>query len=667
MESVFESQPLWEPSEAVKQQANVTQYMRWLQEKKGLHFQTREALWEWSANEIEAFWGSLWEYFSLQASTPYTTILHQRVMPGAQWFPGARLNYAEHAFRNATEAHPALLFRSERHELVSVSWAELAQKVGAIAQALRDLGVKPGDRVVGYMPNIPETAMAFLACASIGAVWSSCSPDFGTNSVIDRFKQIEPKVLFAIDGYQYGGKRFDRRSIVAELQESLPSVEHTVLYSYLFGEQGTQPAALSNTLSWQELAAKPAPLRFEQVPFDHPLWILYSSGTTGLPKPIVHGHGGILLEHLKCLTLDKDIKPGDRLFWFSTTGWMMWNLLLGGLLVGATVLLYDGSPAYPDMETLWQFAADTQMTTFGTSAAYISSCMKSGIEPGQTYDLRHLRTVGSTGSPLTPEGFRWIYEHVKSDLWLASVSGGTDVCSAFVGCSPLLPVYAGELQCRMLGAKIEAFDEAGNALIDEVGELVITNPLPSMPLYFWNDPNYERYRESYFSLYPDVWRHGDWIKITPSGGAIIYGRSDSTINRQGIRMGSSEIYRVVESLPEVLDSLIIGVEMPGGHYYMPLFVVLREGVELDESLKARIKTQLRSAVSPHHVPDEIQQIPEVPRTLSGKKLEVPIKKLFMGIPVEKAASVDALSNPQALTYFVDFAQTVVARREDTVV
>lgn len=667
MERVFESQPLWEPSEAVKQQANVTHYMRWLQEKKGLHFQTREALWEWSANEIEAFWGSLWEYFSLQASTPYTTILHQRVMPGAQWFPGARLNYAEHAFRNATEARPALLFRSERRELVSVSWVELAQKVGAIAQALRDLGVKPGDRVVGYMPNIPETAMAFLACASIGAIWSSCSPDFGTNSVIDRFKQIEPKVLFAIDGYQYGGKRFDRRPIVAELQESLPSVEHTVLYSYLFGEQGTRPAALSNTLSWQELVAKPAPLQFEQVPFDHPLWILYSSGTTGLPKPIVHGHGGILLEHLKCLTLDKDIKPGDRLFWFSTTGWMMWNLLLGGLLVGATVLLYDGSPAYPDMGTLWQFAADTQMTTFGTSAAYISSCMKSGIEPGQTYDLRHLRTVGSTGSPLTPEGFRWVYEHVKSDLWLASVSGGTDVCSAFVGCSPLLPVYAGELQCRMLGAKIEAFDEAGNALIDEVGELVITNPLPSMPLYFWNDPNYERYRESYFSLYPDVWRHGDWIKITPSGGAIIYGRSDSTINRQGIRMGSSEIYRVVESLPEVLDSLIIGVEMPGGRYYMPLFVVLREGVELDESLKARIKTQLRSAVSPHHVPDEIQQIPEVPRTLSGKKLEVPIKKLFMGIPVEKAASVDALSNPQALTYFVDFGQTVVARREDTVV
>ena len=653
-----DDRPLWEPSEDAKKQANVTRYMQWLERERGLHFRTRDELWHWTVDRLEDFWDSIWDYFHIQASKPYSAVLAERKMPGAIWFSGAELNYAEHVFRNATSDRPALLFRSERHGLVEVSWSELYQKVGAVAKALRKLGVQRGDRVVAYMPNIPATLIAFLASASIGAIWSSCSPDFGTSSVIDRFKQIEPKILFAVDGYQYGGKTFDRRAIVAELQQALPTLQKTVLIPYLFNEFA--PGDLTNIASWDDLLVESAEIVFEQVPFDHPLWVLYSSGTTGLPKAIVQGHGGILLEHLKTLALDKDLKPGDKFFWFTTTGWMMWNLLIGGLLVETTVLLYDGNPAYPDIGTLWKFAQDTGMTFFGTSAGFITSCMKAGIEPGKLYDLSTLRGLGSTGSPLPPEGFQWIYEHVKRDLWLASVSGGTDVCSAFVGGSILLPVYAGELQCRMLGAKVEAFDEQGHPLIDEVGELVISEPMPSMPLFFWNDPGDTRYLESYFAMYPGIWRHGDWIRITPEGSAVIYGRSDSTINRMGIRMGSSEIYRVVEGFPEVLDSLIVGVELPHGKYYMPLFVVLREGVMLDDALRTRIKEALRKEISPHHVPDEILPLAEVPRTLSGKKLEVPVKKILMGIPVEKAVSIDALSNPRSILYFTEVAEKVNA-------
>lgn len=651
--------PLWEPSEEIKQTANVTQYMQWLAREKNLHVQTREELWHWSVEHLEDFWASLWEYFQIQAS--YTTVLQDHTMPGAVWFSGAQLNYAQYVFRNANNERPALLFRSERHPLITVSWEELSQKVASVAKALRDLGIERGDRVVAYMPNIPETVIAFLACASLGAIWSSCSPDFGTSSVIDRFKQIEPKALFAVDGYQYNGKAFDRRTIVAELQQALPTLQQTILVPYLHTEFSTE--SLSHTVSWQDMLQHRTELTFEQVPFDHPLWVLYSSGTTGLPKAIVQGQGGILLEHLKNLFLDMNLKPQDRFFWFTTTGWMMWNLLIGGLLGGTTVLLYDGSPAYPDLNVLWRFAEDTGMTFFGTSAGYIASCMKADIDPKQHYNLSQLHGLGSTGSPLPPEGFFWIYEHVKQNLWLASISGGTDVCSAFVTGSVLLPVYAGELQCRALGASVAAFDELGQELIDEVGELVLTEPMPSMPLFFWNDPGNVRYIESYFSLYPDIWRHGDWIKITPRGSAIIYGRSDSTINRMGIRMGSSEIYRVVEGLPEVLDSLIVGVELPHGKYYLPLFVVLREGVVLDETLINTMKSQLRTRISPHHVPDEILVIAEVPRTLSGKKMEVPVKKLLMGIPVEKAISLDAMSNPQAIEYFVAVAQRVQALQE----
>jgi acetoacetyl-CoA synthetase len=472
--------------------------------------------------------------------------------------------------------------------------------------------------------------------------------------VIERYQQKEPKVLFAVDGYRYHGKAIDRRSTISELQQSLPTLQKTVLVSYLFPDLSAE--GYKRAMLWRDMQPATSELTFEQLPFDHPLWVLYSSGTTGLPKAIVQGHGGILLEHIKNLYLGLDLKADDRFFWFTTTGWMMWNLLLGGLLVGTTILLYDGSPSYPDMNALWEYAEKSGMTFFGTSAGFILACMKAGIEPGKTYGLSRLRGLGSTGSPLPPEGFQWIYDQIKRDIWLASVSGGTDVCSAFLGGSILYPVLAGELQCRSLGAKVESFDENGKPLIDEMGELVITEPMPSMPLFFWNDQQNKRYRESYFDVYPGVWRHGDWVKITARGSAVIYGRSDSTINRKGIRMGSSEIYRVVEDIPQIIDSLVVGVERPGGDYYMPLFVVLSPGVELDDTLKATIRNKIRSSLSPHHVPDEVIAITEVPRTLNGKKLEVPIKKLFMGAPLEKAISVDSMSNPQAMDYFIEFAR-----------
>ena len=651
---ISEGTLLWEPSEEMKRQANITHYKQWLESEKGLHFDDPEKLWEWSVSSLEDFWASLWEYFHIKASKPYSAVLTERKMPGAQWFPGAELNYAEHVFRNATSSRPALLFQSESQPLIEISWDELYHNVCTVAQALRAMGVQRGDRVVSYMPNIPESAIAFLASASLGAIWSSCSPDFGTRSVIDRFQQIEPKVLFAVDGYHYHGKAIDRRSTISELQQSLPTLQQTVLVSYLFPDSSAE--GYKHAMLWREMQPATSELTFDQVPFDHPLWVLYSSGTTGLPKAIVQGHGGILLEHIKNLYLGLDLKADDRFFWFTTTGWMMWNLLLGGLLVGTTILLYDGSPSYPDMNALWEYAEKSGMTFFGTSAGFILACMKAGVEAGKTYDLSRLRGLGSTGSPLPPEGFQWIYDQIKRDIWLASVSGGTDVCSAFLGGSILYPVRAGELQCRSLGAKVESFDENGKPLIDEMGELVITEPMPSMPLFFWNDQQNKRYRESYFDVYPGVWRHGDWVKITARGSAVIYGRSDSTINRKGIRMGSSEIYRVVEDIPQIVDSLVVGVERPGGDYYMPLFVVLSPGVELDDTLKATIRNKIRSSLSPHHVPDEVIAITEVPRTLNGKKLEVPIKKLFMGAPLEKAISVDSMSNPHAMDYFIEFAR-----------
>ncbi|GAB4435459.1 MAG: acetoacetate--CoA ligase [Chloroflexi bacterium OHK40] len=645
---------LWTPPAELQARSNLRAYMEWLAATRGLQFHDYDALWRWSVEELEAFWASLWDYFAIRSATPYTAVLADRSMPGARWFEGATLNYAEHVFRNASAEHPAAIFQSERHPLTTISWAELEAQVARVAATLRGLGVGPGDRVVGYIPNIPQALVAFLAAASLGAIWSSCSPDFGSPSVIDRFAQIEPRVLVAIDGYQYGDKPFDRRGAVAEIQAALPTLQATIFVPYL--DPAATPEGLSGTvLRWDDLPPAPAPLRFEPVPFAHPLWVLYSSGTTGLPKPIVHSQGGILIQHLKELSLHLNLKPGDRFFWFTTTGWMMWNLLVSGLLVGATVLLYDGSPAYPDLGALWRFAEQSGTTFFGTSAGYITALMKSDVEPGAQYDLSRLVGLGSTGSPLPPEGFEWVYAHVKPDIWLASVSGGTDVCGCFVGGCPLLPVYSGEIQCRALGVDARAYDTDGNSVTGVMGELVITQPMPSMPIYFWNDPDGRRYRESYFELYPGIWRHGDWVVINERGGVVIYGRSDSTINRQGIRMGSSEIYRVVESLPEVLDSLVLDLEGLGGASYMPLFVVLREGVELDTALQQRIKAAIRNALSPRHVPDEIFAVPDVPRTLSGKKLEVPVKKILAGVPVERAANPDSLRNPELLPFYVDLA------------
>jgi acetoacetyl-CoA synthetase len=631
--------PIWRPTHEAVEGSELTRYQRWLGEMHGRAFADYAALWEWSTTDLEGFWGSLWEYFEISASVPYEGVLGRRAMPGAEWFPAAQLSYAEHIFRGKRDEEIAIVHASETRPLAELSWRELRDLTAQIAAGLRARGVTRGDRVVAYMPNIPETTAAFLACASIGAVWSSCSPDFGVRSVIDRFAQIEPKVLLAVDGYTYGGKEIDRTADIGALQAAMPSLEHTFVLPYL-GREG----------SWDDLLA-PGELTFEQLPFDHPLWVLYSSGTTGLPKAIVHGQGGILLEHLKKLHLHMDAKAGDRLFWFTTTGWMMWNLLVGGLLTDAAIVLYDGNPGYPDLDRLWELAADAGITSFGTSAAYISACMKAEIEPRAGRDLSRLRSVGSTGSPLSPDGFRWVYDTL-GDVWLFSTSGGTDVCSAFVGGVPNLPVYEGELQARALGAKVESFDEDGNAHLGRVGELVLTEPLPSMPLYLWGDADGSRYHESYFAMYPGVWRHGDWIEITERGTAIIYGRSDSTINRGGVRMGTSELYSTALALPEIVDALAVDLPREGTPGWLALYVVLREGAQLDDALTGRIKARIREDCSPRHVPDEITAVPAVPRTLSGKLLEVPVKRILMGAEPATVASRDSLANPEALDWFV---------------
>jgi acetoacetyl-CoA synthetase len=636
----------------------MTRYLRWLGSERDLRLAGYPELWEWSVGDLDAFWSSIWDFFSVEASRAPTAVLADRSMPGAGWFPGAELNYAEHLFRGREDSALAVLHASELRDLDELTWGELRARTASVAAGLRALGVGRGDRVVAYMPNIPETLIAFLACASLGAIWSSCSPDFGAGSVVDRFAQIEPKVLFAVDGYRYNGRDFDRLDVVAGLERAMPTLEHTVVVPYLDGDPDLGGLRHATTLEAVQSTAPEAALEFEQVPFDHPLWVLYSSGTTGLPKAIVHGHGGILLEHLKKMNLHVALQEGDRLFWFTTTGWMMWNFLVGGLLTDAAVVLYDGSPGHPDMGVLWDLAERTGMTCFGTSASYISACMKAGLEPGDGRDLSRLRAVGSTGSPLSPEGFEWVYEHVGRDTWLFSTSGGTDVCTAFVGGVPLLPVHRGELQARALGAKVEAFDEEGRPLIGEVGELVLTEPMPSMPLFLWGDDDGTRYRESYFEQYPGVWRHGDWIEITPRGTAVIYGRSDSTINRQGVRMGTSELYRAIDAIPEVIDALVVDLPRPGTEGWMPLFVVLAEGTELDERLESDIRRRIREQCSPRHVPDAIYRIAEVPRTLSGKVLEVPVKRILMGSPPERAASRDSLANPGSLDYFVELAGTL---------
>ena len=659
MASIPEGSLLWQPSPERLKRARLTAYLAWLEKNRGLKFADYAALWQWSVDEVEAFWASLWDYYAIKASQPYKQVLKARSMPRTVWFEGAHLNYAEHALRHAAGARPAIIFESELKPRTEVSWDDLKRQVAALANTLKKLGVKPGDRVVAYMPNIPQTVVALLAVASIGAIWSSASPDMGHVSVIDRFRQIEPKVMLAVDGYRYGGRDFDRRDIVREILSHLPTVEKMVLVPYL--DEAADAAQFPQAISWVDAMATPGPLEFAQLPFDHPLWVVYSSGTTGMPKPIVHGHGGTIIESLKANDLHLDLVPGDRFFWYSSTNWIIWNLLVNTMLAGCTIVQYDGNPGYPDMNRLWDLAARTETDVFGASAAYIAQCMKSGVEPRAAGDISRIRTVASSGSPLPVEGYQWVYEHVNADLLLASISGGTDPGAAFVGACPILPQYAGEMQCRCLGVAVYAFDEAGRALTDAVGELVCTLPMPSFPLFFWNDRGDRRYMESYFEMYPGYWRHGDWLKITPRGGAIIYGRSDSTINRHGIRMGSAEIYRVVEDVAEVQDSLVVDLEYLGRESYMPLFVVLKPGAVLDDAVIERIKARVRKDLSARHVPNDIFAIPEVPRTLNGKKLEVPIKRLLLGEPIDKVVNRDSMSNPGSLTWFVDFAARRAAR------
>ena len=653
LNAITEGALLWQPSPERIEKARLTAYLRWLEADKGLKFADYQALWQWSVDELEAFWESIWQYYGIQSSTPYTRVLAERRMPGTRWFEGTRLNYAEHMLRHGVAGKPAIIFESEIKPYTEITWDQLRAQVAAVANALRGMGVQEGDRVVAYMPNIPQTIVALLAVTSLGAIWSSASPDMGHVSVIDRFRQIEPRVIFAVDGYRYGGKDCDRRGVVAEIMANLPSVEHLVLVPYL--DDDALVEGVNNCVRWQALLETPGTLAFTQVPFDHPLWVVYSSGTTGMPKPIVHGHGGTVIETMKHHDLHLDVGPEDRFFWFSSTNWIVWNLLVNTMTLGCTVVQFDGNPGYPDMGTLWKFAERARATFFGASAAYIAQCMKSGVRPRDVADISRIRAIGSTGSPLPVASYQWVYENVNADILLASISGGTDPGAAFVGACPTLPQYAGEMQCRNLGCAVYAFDDAGKPLRDEVGELVCTLPMPSFPLYFWNDAGGKRYFESYFDTYPGVWRHGDWIKITPRGGAIIYGRSDSTINRHGIRMGSAEIYRVVEATPEIADSLVVDLEFLGRESYMPLFVVLRAGATLDEGLKDRIKTRIRVDLSGRHVPNDVFAIPEVPRTLNGKKLEVPIKRLLLGQELAKVVNRDSMINPGSLAWFVEFA------------
>jgi acetoacetyl-CoA synthetase len=656
---VREGELLWTPSAAQVEDANLTRFSKWLARERGLQFESYDALWQWSVTELEEFWQAMWDYFGVQSSAPHTRVLGKRAMPGAEWFPGARLNYAQHVLRKERAGIDALLFMSETTPLTGLSWETFAGQVRILATRLRELGVHPGDRVAAYLPNIPETMIAMLAATAIGAIWACCSPDFGSRGVIDRVQQLAPKVLFCVDGYRYGGKAFERKTELAEIVAALEGLEHVVHLPYLNSEDRTGPS--DGALLWNDLlehsAVSQEEFEFEQVPFGHPLWVLFSSGTTGLPKAIVQSHGGILLEQLKLQHFHMDYRAGERAFFFTTSGWMMWNFLASMPLCGVCPVLYDGNPAYPAPDVLWKVAQDARASFFGASPAYVEVMAKAGIVPRERFDLSHLRAVMPAGSPVSPECTAWFYRNVKQDLLVATGSGGTDCCTGFVGGVPTQPVYAGEIQGRSLGVAAYAFNEKGESVVDEVGELVLAKPMPSMPIYFWNDTDGSRYRESYFEVYPGVWRHGDFFRVNERGGCFVLGRSDATLNRLGVRIGTAEIYRALAQLGEIEDALIVNLDLPNGKFFMPLFVKLSDGIRLDAELERKICDRLRREYTPRHVPDRVIQAPGIPVTLTRKKMEVPVRKILLGAPVEQVANRNAMANPDSLDFFASYATT----------
>jgi acetoacetyl-CoA synthetase len=656
---VHEGDLLWEPSASQVATANLTAFQRWLSAERDRHFASYGELWQWSVDDLEGFWQAIWDYSGIESSAPHTRVLGSRAMPGAEWFPGARLNYAQHVLRRERPGEDALLFCSETVPPTGLPWEVFAGQVRILATQLRGMGVEPGDRVVSCLPNIPQTLIAMLAATSIGAIWASCSPDFGWRGVLDRFAQLAPKVLFCADGYRYGGKEFGRRAEMQQIIGALPSLEQVIYLPYL--HRGSREPVARGAAEWDTLLDHPpvpaGEFVFEQVPFDHPLWILFSSGTTGLPKAIVHGHGGILIEQLKLQQFHMDLRAGDRMFFFTTTGWMMWNFLVSSLLLGVCPVLYDGNPGYPRPDVLWQIAAGCDVSFFGASPTYIDLLTRAKVVPGDSYEFPHMRAVMLAGSPVSAQCSAWFYRNVKRDLWLASGSGGTDVCSGFVGGVPTMPVYAGEIQARHLGVATYAFSEQGEAVAGEVGEMVITAPMPSMPVRFWNDPDGTRYRDSYFADFPGAWRQGDFFRINERGGCFVLGRSDATLNRHGVRIGTAEIYAVLASISEIDDALIVNLDLPGGGFFMPLFVKLAGGLDLDAGIEDKIRDRLRTEYTPRHVPDRIIQVPQIPMTLTGKKMEVPVRKILRGVPVDEAANPNAMANPEALGAFVNYVAT----------